>query len=198
MRRGSEALRFAVLFAALLGLAAPAGQAVPGMPGELRAEQSRAEGLARTAAQLLRAGRTNESLPYLRKLLELQPHNDNARYALALALLFPPQAPDSDPGGLSRARLLESARLLSECLERARGVSETGAFVAGRMFYLGLAHWWLGNPDQALGLFEQSYQADPARLDALYNRFAIYEELGRETEAAVELKRLDRLSETGQ
>ncbi|MEQ9366963.1 MAG: hypothetical protein RIF32_22175 [Leptospirales bacterium] len=159
--------------------------------------RDRAAALAGAGERLLQAGQTDQSLPYLRKLLELQPHNDNARYALALALLFPTESADR-AGGLTRNRLQESADHLTECLERARGVSDTGAFTGGRLFYLALAHWWLGNPDQALGFFEQSFRADPERIEALYNRFAIYEELGKSSEARLELDRYLKLAESAQ
>lgn len=149
-------------------------------------DQDRAAALSAKSEALLREGRTDESLPYLRRLLELQPHNDNARYALGLALLFPDA---EQSGGQTRERLLESVRLLAECARRARGVSESGAFVAGRLFYLAVGHWRLGNAEQALGLFEQVYLADFTRNDAIYNRFAIFEELGRTAEARLELQR---------
>lgn len=172
-------------------------------PGAVNQElfaRDREAALAETSEQLLRRGQTDESLPYLRKLLELQPHNDNVRYALGLALLFPtPAGSDGSPGGsLTRARLQESARYLAESTERARGIAEHGAFVGGRLFYLALGHWWLGNVEQALGLFEQSFQADENRVEALYNRFAIFEELGRASEARVELNRYLKMTESTQ
>mgnify|MGYP001802639435 CR=1 FL=1 len=85
--------------------------------------------------------------------------------------------------------------LLRESAERAAAVSDTGAFVAERWIYLALASWHAGQTDQALGLFERSFRADPAgRSDALFNRAAIYEELGRFAEADRAWARLARES----
>ena len=112
-------------------------------------------------------------------------------------MLFPADE-DGTPGEQNRQRLAESAGHFEECVRLTRGVAARGPALGLRLFYLGLAHWWLGNPDQALAQFELSYQADSNRTDALYNRFAIFEELDRSAEAQVELQRYLKLAKTAQ
>lgn len=170
----------------LLGLA---GYTAAG--GDLLA-RGESDGLAQRGAELLQSGELERSVPYLRRLYAIEPHNDSARYALGLALLL---GPIQGQAVQSQERLAECIALLTESARRAAAVNATGAFVAERWFYLALANWHAGQSDQALGLFERSFRADrTGRSDALFNRAAIFEELGRFAEADQAWSRLARVA----
>jgi tetratricopeptide (TPR) repeat protein len=155
-------------------------------------DRERYQALSARVRELLERGQTAESLPYLRRMHELQPYNEGLRFSLALVLLQP-----GAPDGTHRnaALLAESIRHLEECVRLQAGAQSTGPELAERLFHLALALWFAGAPDRALGLFERAFVADPAFTQAIYNRFAIYEELGRTVEAQQELRRFQNLPE---
>ncbi len=146
-------------------------------------EAGRYSALVERAGELARAGRYRESIPYLRKLVELRPYDERALYHLALALLHQ-EAP------VSRESYGEAARLLQECEAMQEQVQDFGPALGLRRFYLGLALWRSGRSEPALAAFERSFAADPdGRSDAVYNMFAIHDELGHVSRARILLER---------
>ncbi len=133
------------------------------------------------AFELIEAGSYQASIPLLRKMAELQPYNERAHYTLALALLYQEKPVPAAP---YKASLKEAIQHFRATVEVWKRVSPRGEELGLRYFYLGLALWYYGEPVQALEAFRASYRADFERLDAVYNQFALLEELGKYQEAA--------------
>lgn len=151
-------------------------------------EAERYEALVARASELARAGRYRDSIPYLRKMVELRPYDERALYHLGLALLH-------QAAPVQRKDYFEAARLLRECESMQARVHDSGPALGLRRFYLGLALWRAGQIEPALAAFERSFAADPAgRSDAIYNMFAIHDELGHTTRARLLLERYKRLN----
>lgn len=146
--------------------------------------------LQRTARVLLENGRLRESLPYLRRLAELQPYDEVQIYRLALALLYQDGAPAP---AAYEADLKQAIVRLEDCVARQLRVAERGEALGLRLFHLGVAYWYAGDLGRAYSAFERSQRADFLRLDALYNMYAIQEELGHAGEAAMLRNRYRKL-----
>ena len=146
----------------------------------LEARGDRFRKLYDRALELIEAGGYTRSIPLLRKMAELQPYNERALYMLSLALLY--QEKLVDPKRY-RADLKEAIDNLRETSVIWRRVAPRGEELGLRYFYLGLALWYYGEPVQALEAFRACYRADFERLDAVYNQYALLEELGKYREA---------------
>lgn len=164
-------LRFLTLLSLLLLLL---------MGTNLPARGDRYRKLYDRAFELIDAGSYTRSIPLLRKMSELQPYNERALYMLSLALLYQekPVSPEQ-----YRKDLKEAIDNLRQTVVIWRRVAPRGEELGLRYFYLGLAFWYYGEPVQALESFRACYRADFERLDAIYNQFALLEELGKYKEA---------------
>lgn len=158
---------------------------------EARSERELYQDLATRSRELLARGRISQSIPYLRRMLELQPYNENAMYRLSLALIY---QEEPVPREEYLRDLREAARLLEEGIVMQARVEERSEALGLRHYHRGVALWYAGEARQALAAFERSYRADFLRLDALYNQYAILEELGKEAEAREIQARYRRLS----
>ncbi|MBX7057302.1 MAG: hypothetical protein K1X75_04505 [Leptospirales bacterium] len=156
--------------------------------------RDRIRALEAESAALLRDGRIQATIPLLSRLVELEPYNENALYRLALALLYQESPPSA---AAYRESLQQARRLLERCAVLQSEVSERGSALALRHFHLGMLLWMQGDRNGALAAFERSYLADYQRLDALYNQYAIQEELGQLAAAAATRKRYLRLVARG-
>lgn len=148
--------------------------------GALSARGDRYRKLYDRVFELIEANSYTAAIPLLRKMVELQAYNERARYMLALALLYQekPVSPEQ-----YRQDLKEAIDHLRETIKIWSRVAPRGEELGLRYFYLGLALWYYGEPVQALESFRACYRADFERLDAVYNQFALLEELGKYREA---------------
>lgn len=176
------ALLKCVLGAGLLALAGLAPEALKAQATSRLEREGRIRELQRTARVLLENGRLRESLPYLRRLAELQPYDEVQIYRLALALLYQDGSPSP---AAYQADLKQAIVRLEDCVARQLRVAERGEALGLRLFHLGVAYWYAGDLGRAYSAFERSQRADFLRLDALYNMYAIQEELGHAGEAAM-------------
>ncbi len=147
--------------------------------GSASGEAKKFKELNERAQSLAKAGKVDEALPYYREAVRLEPYNENARFKLAEALLLQKNA---EPG-LYRKNCGEALRILIESTMLHERISERGEVLSARYFYLGLAKWYCGDPRQAASAFARSYRADFTRREALFNEFAVFEELGASAEA---------------
>lgn len=132
----------------------------------------------RQARSLLHSGQYDQAIPLFRRVLLHQPNHEPARFGLSLGLLFSREgSPDAYRRGLREAAagLEASVSLLTPIPGQSREV-------ALRLFYLGLARWYLGQGDQSLSAFDHAYRLDPGLTQALFNSIRVAEELGREDE----------------
>lgn len=148
-------------------------------PVMLRGESKKFKDLNDRAQSLAKAGKVDEALPYYREAVRLEPYNETARFRLAQALLLQ----KSVDAPRYRKNCGEALRILTESTQLHERISERGEVLSVRYFYLGLAKWYCGDPRQAASAFARSYRADFTRKDALYNEFAVFEELGASAEA---------------
>ncbi len=146
--------------------------------------------LQEKADSLLQTDRVKESIPYLKKIYEIQPFNEKAGFRLALALLNQ----EGEPSASYISDCREAARILSQCAALMRNVSERGPELGLRYFYLGMAHWFAGDALRAITDFQNSYRADFLRIDSVYNQYVIQEELGNESEARLLRQQYIRLA----
>ena len=150
--------------------------------------------LSEAAADHVRAGRFSASLPYYRKMVRLEPYNERALFLLAQALLFQEQ-PAVNAASYRRG-IREAQQLLSRCVAEHTRIADRSPELGLRYLYLGLALWFDGKAERALSAFERSYRADFERLDALYNEFAVLEELGKFAEADLKRQELASLQKS--
>lgn len=132
------------------------------------------------ARELMMDGQFSASLPYLEKLHKRQPFEEKTGYYLALALLYQ-EKPRSKTA--YRQDLRRAVALLSHSIEQYTRIADRGEELGLRYFYQGLAYWYGQDALKALYAFRAAYRADFERLDAVYNQFAILEELGKWDEA---------------
>lgn len=145
--------------------------------------------LHQEAMRLSALGEIQKSIPYFEKMLELQPYNEEAKYLLACAYLYQ-ENPGKDYGRDVSASIL----LLEDASRLQLSVTDRSENLGLRYFQLAMAYWMKGDLAQAISVFEKSYRADFQRLDAIYNRFVLYHQLGKPTEAGIELRRYQRLT----
>ncbi|MBI3395159.1 MAG: hypothetical protein HY042_04945, partial [Spirochaetia bacterium] len=137
---------------------------------------------------LVKEGLVDEAKPYAAAMIEAQPYNENAQYLYARILLLG-RSPEA-----FRENCRKADALLASSAKILEGVSDRGEPLGLRLFYLGLARWYCGDPVQAVSMFQRSFRADFQRLDALYNIYAILEEQGARAEAEVAWKAYLRAS----
>lgn len=165
------------------------------LPAEsVNARRERIRRLEAESSALLNASRIAEAIPILEKLAELQPYNEPALYRLALALLYQQQIGEERD---YQRDLLRARNLLAESVQRLERIQTRGSDLSMRHFHLGMAQWMLGERDAALASFERSYRADFLRVDALYNQYALLQELGQNSAAEAMRLRYVRLVSRG-
>lgn len=146
--------------------------------------------LEKRALELVGSGEIDSALPYFRRMAKLQPYNERALYLLALALLYRKKVTEEE----YLKNCHEAIRLLENCVELQTRFRNRSRPLGLRYFYLGMAFWFGGDSLQALKAFQNSYRADFERLDAIYNQYAILEEMGRSGEAAEIRNQYEKLS----
>ncbi len=157
-----------------------------------RADVKRFRALRERAVELAKAGKVSAGLPYFEKMVQLQPYNETALYLLSLALLHRPNIPrDRYRRGLRRA-----VALLKTCVKMQKRYRERSPALGLRYFYLGMAYWYSGDSMRALTAFRSSYRADFQRVDAVYNEYALLEELGLRVQADLVRRRYLKLLKT--
>ncbi len=165
------------------------------LPAEsVNARRERIRRLEAESSALLNASRIAEAIPILEKLAELQPYNEPALYRLALALLYQQQIGEERD---YQRDLLRARNLLAESVQRLERIQTRGSDLSMRHFHLGMAQWMLGERDAALASFVRSSRAGFLRVDALYNQYALLQELGQNSAAEAMRLRYVRLVSRG-
>lgn len=165
----------------------PAPGALLGAP--LGEEESPASIQVRAAAALS-GGHADTAIPLYRRVLSLQPHNEPARYGLARSLLF---AREGSPVQYRRS-LSEAALLLEQSAALLEPIPGQQGAAALRLYFLGLARWYLDQGDLALAAFDRAFRLDPSLRVAAFNAIRVAEELGRRSEAAERKQTYSRIA----
>ena len=122
-------------------------------------------------------------------MARLQPYNEKALWLYALALLHQKRASK----GAFKRDARRAVRLLQSCVLMQKRYRKRSRALGLRYFFLGMAFWYAGDSLQALYSFQKAYRADYDRLDAVYNEYALLNELGKKGEATLALRRYIRL-----
>lgn len=141
--------------------------------------QNKAELIENEAFSLYLEDRTRATA-YFRRLLQLQPYHDKARYALSLCLLYPDSSISESQ---FQDQLKEAIKHLNETLELNLGIDPESKSVADRAFHLGVAWWFSGDRIKAVRYFELAQSTGKSNPYTVYYQSILLEELGRKVEA---------------
>lgn len=142
------------------------------------------------AASELAGGRADSAIPLYRRVLLAQPHNEPARYGLARSLLF---AREGSPAQYRRS-LAEAAHLLEQSAALLEPIPGQQGAAALRLYWLGMARWYLDQGDLALSAFDRAVRLDPSLRAAAWNAIRVAEELGRRSEATARKQTYSRIA----
>ncbi len=135
--------------------------------------------LKKQAKKLLQKNQLQAGIPYLQKMVSLQPYNETALFWLAQAIVYQEEGQDSQ---IYQAQLKEAIHLLKRCVEIHHNIDSTSSALALRLFHLGIAYWYANHLDLARNSFSRSYHIDDKnkkrRIAALYNQAALERNMG--------------------
>ena len=102
-----------------------------------------------------------------------QNYNESVRYRLALALLFQKNK------AVQKNNYLLAMKLLKQSIDELQNLTHMKKELSLRYFYLGLVAWFSGNRSLAGRSFYQSYLYDPENKSAIYNFYAVNQEMSK-------------------
>lgn len=143
---------------------------------ERRGKGSLFNALQDRAYLLVQKGEIRASIPYFRKMVQLQPYNERLLYNYALSLLYQEKVENRID---YEADCRTAVGFLQKSIRLREQTGERNRFLALRYFHLGMGLWFLHRPDEAERSFAKSDSLDPGDGEALFNRIAILEDLGR-------------------